>query len=94
MLSKILAGALGLGVVVVGGAIYFENMPCHSEGGCPLSRQHSESAETCAYNPNCCSDLSRAGAISCCKEDAEPVVSTVSDDGVQTLVIEPREIAK
>ena len=93
MLSKILAGALGLGVVVVGGAIYIENMPCHSEGGCCLSR-HTEASEAATVSSNCCSDLSRSAAISFCKEDAETAVSTVSEEGVQTLAIEPREIAK
>lgn len=90
MFSKILAGALGLGVVAVGGVMF------HEYGSCPMSSCQLRNAEAAsAATPSCCSDLSRVDAVSCCHDSAE-VVSTevVSTEVTETLTIAPREVVK
>ena len=88
MFSKILAGALGLGVVAVGGVMF------HEYGSCPMSgcKMRNNTEAVSAETPSCCSDLSRAGAISCCSDEATEAVSTEATP--ETLTIAPREVVK
>lgn len=87
MFSKILAGALGVSVIAVGGVVYYQYGMTH-ESKCCLSR----GAQT--ETTSCCGDLSRTDAVSaCCSHEEPAAVSSVTEDGREVLSIAPREVA-
>ncbi len=88
MFSKVLAGALGLAVVVGGGVVY------HQYGGCPMAamcKSHSDVSES-AVKTSCCEGVAREDAAHACCSEEGPAVSAVTDDGAEVLAIAPREV--
>lgn len=85
MFSKIVAGALGLGVVAVGGVMF------HMHGSCPFSSGgccHSQNTENVSVSGACYSDSSCVNMHCCSEEPSE--VST--EPTLETLTIAPREV--
>ncbi|WP_020475987.1 hypothetical protein [Zavarzinella formosa] len=90
MFSKILAGALGIGVIAVGGVVYFQYGTSHNS--CCMSSKKTEADTTTS---SCCGDLSRSEAVhSCCSSEDVQAVSTVAEDGREVLAIAPREVSE
>ena len=91
MFSKILAGALGVGVVAVGGVLYTQYGMSNGSSCC-----HSRNNETAVVTTSCCETLSRADAVhACCSHDEDLTVSTtVAEDSREVLSITPRDVTK